>query len=202
MATKKNPEVVWHDGHVTSEDRQKLLGQKATTLWLTGLSASGKSTLAYALERELVGMGVASYVLDGDNVRHRLNRDLGFSASDRTENIRRVAEVARLMNDAGLVVITAFISPFRVDRAMAREIIGPDCFREIHVATPLAVCESRDPKGLYKKARNGLVQEFTGISAPYEIPFNPDLTLNTGDLAVKESLVHLLDVVACHSKNF
>lgn len=172
-------EVVWHGGHVRPEDRHRLFGQRPLTLWLTGLSASGKSTLAFALERCLVDLGHACYVLDGDNIRHGLNGDLGFSHEDRTENIRRIAEVAHLMNDAGLIVVTAFISPYREDRQLAREIIGPDRFFEIHVSTPIATCEARDPKGMYKRARAGMLAGFTGVDAPYEAPESPALTIDT-----------------------
>lgn len=188
--------VVWHGGHVTRAERQTLLGQHPLTIWLTGLSAAGKSTLAFALERELIASGRACYVLDGDNVRHGLNRNLGFSPEDRAENIRRIAEVARLMNDAGLIVITAFISPFRKDRAAAREIVGPDCFREVYVSTSLALCESRDPKGLYGKARAGHLAEFTGISSPYEPPEQPLLEIDTARLTLQEALSRLADLVA------
>lgn len=188
----KNPhKVVWHVGHVTSSDRKSLLGQKARTIWLTGLSAAGKSTLVFALERALTVEGRACYVLDGDNVRHGLNKNLGFSHEDRTENIRRIAEVARLMNDAGLIVITAFISPFIADRDMARQIVGPGRFCEVFVSTPLAICELRDPEGMYGKARAGQVSEFTRISSPYEVPKCPDLVIDTGRLHVKEAVVQL-----------
>ncbi len=180
--------VFRHEGHVSAEHRAALLGQKPATIWMSGLSGAGKSTLAYALERALLGEGRASYVLDGDNVRHGLNRDLGFSAQERSENIRRIAEVARLMNDAGLIVITAFISPFRADRAMARSIIGAEHFREVHVSTPLAVCEQRDPKQLYQRARRGEVAEFTGISSPYEAPSAPDLILDTSGISQDEAI--------------
>lgn len=172
--------LTWHLGSVSLAERHKSLEQKPLTLWLTGLSAAGKSTLAFAVERILHDMGRTCYVLDGDNVRHGLNRDLGFSAADRSENIRRVAEVSRLMNDAGLIVITAFISPLRQDRQAARAIIGAPAFREIYVNPGMAVCEERDPKGLYKKARSGDLPEFTGVSAPYEAPFSADLELDTG----------------------
>ena len=155
MTQETRPDVVWHTGHVCRADRAELLGQAPLTLWLTGLSAAGKSTLAFALERTLHDRGRACYVLDGDNVRHGLNRNLGFSPADRSENIRRIAEVARLMNDAGLIVITAFISPWRADRAAARQIVGAASFLEVHVSTPLAVCEARDPKGFYGQARRG-----------------------------------------------
>lgn len=172
--------IVWHNGHTTAADRQKLLKQKPLTLWLTGLSAAGKSTLAFALERVLIESGHPCYVLDGDNVRHGLNNNLGFSAEDRSENIRRVAEVAKLMNEAGLIVITAFISPFRADRDKARAIIGDGVFQEVFVDAGLDACEARDPKGLYKKARAGQIADFTGISSPYEAPISPELTISSG----------------------
>lgn len=164
---------------VCRHERELLLGQRAQTLWFTGLSGSGKSTIAKLLERELTDDGRLCYILDGDNIRHGLNRDLGFSADDRKENIRRIAEVARLLNDAGVIVITAFISPYRNDRAMARDIIGPDSFSELYVNTPVEVCEARDPKGLYKKARLGQITDFTGIDAPYEAPKEPAFVVET-----------------------
>lgn len=192
MTDHLNQNVVWHGGYVAFNERTQLLGQQPITLWLTGLSASGKSTLAYALERALIDAGRACYVLDGDNVRHGLNRDLGFSVEDRSENIRRVAEVAKLMNDAGLMVITAFISPMIADRSMAREIVGHNQFKEIYVSTPLAKCESRDPKGLYAKARAGKLAEFTGISADYEPPLQPDLMIDTSSVSLEHNLRQLL----------
>ena len=179
--------IVKSDSLVSDEERHELLNQQGATLWLTGLSGSGKSTIARQLERELIDMGHACYILDGDNVRHGLNRDLGFSAEDRTENLRRIAEVARLFNDAGIIVITAFISPTVEDRKGAREIIG-DGFVEVFVDTPLDVCEQRDPKGLYKKARAGEIQQFTGISAPYEAPTEPEISLKTADMPVEASV--------------
>ena len=175
----KPANVIWHDGHVQARDRSQLLGQRPITVWLTGLSASGKSTLAFALERHLVDTGHACYVLDGDNVRHGLNKDLAFSHQDRTENIRRIAEVARLMNDAGLIVVTAFISPYREDRELAKQIIGAENFVEIYVNTPIEACEARDPKGMYKRARAGKILGFTGVSAPYEPPVAPDMAIDT-----------------------
>jgi adenylyl-sulfate kinase len=178
MSQEKSSNIVWQEGQVNSLERQMLLNQLPITIWLTGLSGAGKSTLAFLLERQMIAKGRICYVLDGDNVRHGLNRDLGFSDHDRTENIRRIAEVARLMNDAGLIVITAFISPSRSDREMAKNIIG-QAYREIFVSTAIEVCESRDPKGLYQKARQGLVKDFTGVSAPYERPTNPSLILDT-----------------------
>ena len=174
MNNQLNKNIVWHGGQVTFAERTKLLNQQPLTLWLTGLSASGKSTLAFALERALIDAGRACYVLDGDNVRHGLNRNLGFSVEDRSENIRRIAEVAKLMNDAGLIVITAFISPMIADRNMARAIIGADNFKEVYVSTSLAVCEARDPKGLYAQARAAKLTEFTGVSASYQAPPQPD----------------------------
>lgn len=185
-------ELVWHGGHVRAEERSRLLGQQPLTIWLTGLSASGKSTLAYALERSLVDMGRACYVLDGDNIRHGLNNNLGFSHEDRTENIRRIAEVAHLMNDAGLIVITAFISPYREDRQLARMIIGPERFNEIHVCTPIATCEARDPKGMYRRARAGEIQEFTGVGAPYEAPESPAMKVDTSINDVPECVEKVL----------
>lgn len=184
--------VFWHAGQVTPEERRLHAGQQPATVWLTGLSGAGKSTLAYALERQLMQAGRSACVLDGDNLRHRLNSDLGFSAQDRQENIRRSAEVARLMNDAGLIVICAFISPLRADRDMARNIIGDSNFFEIHLSTPRAVCEERDPKGLYQKARAGLIPEFTGVSAPYEAPLLPILALDTAALSLDECCERLL----------
>lgn len=158
------------------------------TIWLTGLSASGKSTLAYALEQDLRLQGRACYVLDGDNVRRGLNTDLGFSEADRTENIRRVAEVARLMNDAGLVVITALISPFAADRTLAKSIIGEDRYFEVYLSTPIEFCEARDTKNLYKKARLGQIDNFTGVSQVYEVPAAPDLTLDAAIMDANEIL--------------
>lgn len=180
-----------HPSTVSEKDRAAILAQKPSTIWLTGLSAAGKSTLAFALEKKLIHEGRACYVLDGDNVRHGLNRDLGFSAEDRSENIRRIAEVAKLMNDAGLVVITAFISPFQADRAMARDIIGEQHFKEVYVSTPIAVCEQRDPKKLYQRARKGEVAEFTGITSPYETPTSPALVIDTSILTQEEAVQRL-----------
>ncbi len=173
-----------HRGLVSPEDRRRLLGQRPATIWLTGLSSSGKSTVAQNLERRLVEEGHAAYVLDGDNVRGGLNRDLGFSAGERTENIRRVAEVARLFNEAGIIAVTAFISPYRDDRAAAREIVGGERFVEVFTDAPLEVCENRDPKGLYRRARAGEISGFTGVSAPYEAPAEPEIRLDTAELDV------------------
>ena len=180
-----------HASHIGKEQRGLLAGQQGATLWLTGLSGAGKSTLAYALERRLLAEGHLSCVLDGDNMRHHLNGDLGFSPRDRQENIRRSAVVARLMNDAGMMVICAFISPLRSDREMARQIIGSDNFIEAYISTPGALCEERDPKGLYKKARAGLIPAFTGVSAPYEAPLAPALMLDTGLLSREQACERL-----------
>jgi len=194
-AMQKSKDITWNESKVSVEERALLQRQNAATIWFTGLSASGKSTLAYEAERRLHDLGHASFVLDGDNIRHGLSRDLDFSPEGRKENIRRIAEVAKLFNDAGIVMITAFISPYRSDREVAREILGPDRFIEAHVAADLAVCEGRDPRGLYRKARAGEIPEFTGISAPYEAPENPALRLDTGTLSVEESIAQLLEFV-------
>lgn len=201
--SKKNQSLVklneanleWNDSQVTLQERQNFLNQNPLTIWLTGLSAAGKSTLAFGLERLLHQTGYACYVLDGDNVRHGLNSNLGFSPEDRSENIRRIAEVAKLMNDAGLIVITAFISPFQADRAKARAIVGEGIFQEVYINTGLEACELRDPKGLYKKARSGQVPEFTGISSPYEAPLNPELVINSGVKSKESSLSELMEFV-------
>lgn len=171
--------IVRADGHVTGGDREALYGHASRTVWFTGLSGSGKSTLAFAVERALVAKGVACYVLDGDNVRFGLNRDLGFSPEDRTENIRRIGEVCRLFQDAGLVVLTAFISPYRADRDQVRALHAEGQFAEVFVDTPIEVCEARDVKGLYAKARAGEIPEFSGISAPYEAPASPEIRVDT-----------------------
>ena len=175
-----------HTGQITLDERVGLFRHRPVTLWLTGLSATGKSTLAYALEKRLLEAGHACVVLDGDNLRHGLNRELGFTPADRTANISRVAEVARLFNDAGLLVVTAFISPYRADREQARAVIGEARFVEAFVDTPLDECERRDPKGLYAKARAGKLPEFTGVSAPYEPPATPELRLDTVRFSAEE----------------
>lgn len=183
-------------GQVSGSERLRLLGQRPLTVWLTGLSGAGKSTIAAELERQLMDSARPCYMLDGDNVRSGINRDLGFGPEDRRENIRRIAEIARLMNDAGLVVITALISPYRADRQMAREIIGADRFIEVHIDAPLEVCERRDPKGLYCKARRGELLDFTGVTAPYETPENPDMVLATALSPVEDCVRELLAVVS------
>ena len=192
---ERSENITWHTSKVSVAERATLQQQNALTIWLTGLSASGKSTLAYELERRLHDLGHASYVLDGDNIRHGLSSDLGFSAESRKENIRRISEVARLFNDAGIVMITAFISPYRADRALAHDILGPERFVEVHVAADITVCERRDPRGLYQKARAGIIPDFTGISAPYEAPEHPSIRVDTGTLSVEQSVSQLLEVI-------
>jgi adenylylsulfate kinase len=187
-----SPDIQWHHGTIRREDREKLLGQKGCVVWLTGLSGSGKSTVAHEVERELIEHGHLAYVLDGDNLRHGLNRGLGFTAEDRAENVRRTAEVAKLIADTGTIVFAALISPSRAERARVREIVGADRFLEVWVSAPLEICEQRDPKGLYRKARAGEIANFTGISAPYEEPLDPDLTLDTGGDDLAHSVANLL----------
>ena len=186
MAQQKATNITWHAVTVTAEDREKLLNQKGCVIWFTGLSGSGKSTLANAVEQVLHQQRHHTYVLDGDNVRHGLNKNLGFSPEDREENIRRIGEVAKLFADAGTIVMTAFISPYCADRDQARALITENRFIEVFVDCPLDVCEERDTKGLYKKARAGEIKEFTGISAPYEPPLNPEVTVNTAALSIEE----------------
>jgi len=189
-------DITWQQGRINAEDRASLLRQAPATVWLTGLSGSGKSTLAFELERRLIELGHACFVLDGDNVRHGLNRDLGFAPQDRKENIRRVAELARLFNDAGLIVITAFIAPYTEDREDARAIIGTERFLETYLTADLSTCEGRDPKGLYAKARSGQLAEFTGVSAPYEPPTHPALALDTASRGVDECVQQVLDLLS------
>ena len=187
--------VVWHLHNVTKEDRSTQKKQKPCVLWFTGLSGSGKSTIAGALEQKLFEMGHHTYLLDGDNVRHGLNKDLGFSDEDRVENIRRIGEISNLFSDAGLLVLTAFISPFRSDRRMVRDLVGDNEFIEIHMDTPLATCEQRDPKGLYKKARKGEIKNFTGIDSEYEVPETAEITINTAELGIEQcadKIIHYL----------
>ncbi len=192
MAEQKATNIVWHQGAVTRADRERLNGHRGATVWFTGLSGSGKSTIAVAVEKALLGRGVRAFVLDGDNIRHGLNKNLGFSPSDRTENIRRIGEVAKLFTDAGVVALTAFISPYRADRDQARAVMQPGDFIEVLVDCPLEVCEQRDVKGLYQKARAGQIPEFTGISAPYEPPLSPELTIRTHTQPAEESAQQVL----------
>lgn len=191
---KKSTNVVWHKMNVSREDREELLKQKGVVLWFTGLSGSGKSTVASSLEKRLHDMGKLTYTLDGDNVRHGLNSDLGFSDKDRIENIRRIGEISKLFVDAGIITIATFVSPFREDRQKVRELLGKD-FVEIYIDCPLEVCEKRDPKGIYKKARTGEIKHFTGIDSPYESPINPEIVvsthLNTLDECVDKLVAYL-----------
>jgi len=195
MTERKATNIVWHPGRITRAKRERLSGHRGFTIWFTGLSASGKSTLAVALEETLYKHGCHAYILDGDNVRHGLNNNLGFSPEDRTENIRRIAEVAKLFRDAGVISLTAFISPYRSDRNSARRLAEDenDAFIEVFVDCPVGVCEKRDPKGMYQKARAGIIRDFTGISAPYEAPENPEIHLRTDQLTVKECTEAIMD---------
>lgn len=192
----KSANIHWHHGNVTRDEREKAQGHKGVTIWLTGLSGSGKSTVGNRLAEFIFERGGRSYVLDGDNIRFGLNKDLGFSPADRTENIRRIGEVAKLFTDAGVVTITAFISPYRADRDAVRTLMAKGDFLEVYIKAPLEVCESRDPKGLYKKAREGKIPEFTGISAPYEEPLSPELVVDTSladlDACAQQIVDHLV----------
>lgn len=179
-ADSKATNIVWHEASVDRDSRASQRGHRSAILWFTGLSGAGKSTLANAVNVELFQRGLATYLLDGDNVRHGLCKDLGFSDADREENIRRIGEVAKLFLDAGVITLTAFVSPFRADRDRARALVESGDFIEIHCSAELAVCEQRDPKGLYAKARAGVIKEFTGISSPYEAPESPELLVDTG----------------------
>ena len=192
MAEQKSTNLTWHGGQVGRADRERVLSQRGATVWLTGLSGSGKSTIAVAVEAELVRRGKLAYVLDGDNVRHGLNKNLGFSPADRTENIRRIAEVAKLFTDCGVLAFTSFISPYRADRDAARALFADGDFVEVYAAADVATCEGRDPKGLYQKARAGQIPEFTGISAPYEAPEAPELVLDTARQSPEESVAALI----------
>lgn len=188
----KATNITWHDHAITTEEREQKNGHRSAVIWFTGLSGSGKSTIAQEVNANLFDRGCQSFVLDGDNVRHGLNKDLGFSPEDREENIRRIGEVAKLFAEAGVIAMTAFISPYRADRDKARAIAG-DKFIEVYVKAALEVCEARDPKGLYKKARAGQIPEFTGISAPYEEPENAEIVIDTGMLDVKECVAVVID---------
>jgi adenylyl-sulfate kinase len=192
-AHNKSRDIYWSRGKVTLNQRELRNGHRGCVLWLTGLSGSGKSTIATELERELFDRGCHTYILDGDNIRHGLCSDLGFSHEDRTENIRRIGEVARLLADAGAICITAFISPYRADRDLARRILPRGRFIEVYVNAPVEVCEVRDPKGLYAKARAGEIKNFTGVSAPYEPPITADIELHTDQLSVADSVAKILD---------
>ncbi|KGP74560.1 adenylyl-sulfate kinase [Pontibacillus yanchengensis] len=185
--------ITWHNSKVTKEDRQKQKNHKSPVIWFTGLSGSGKSTVSVELEKALFEHGVHAYRLDGDNIRHGLNNNLGFSPEDRKENIRRIGEVANLLNDAGLVTLTAFISPYREDRNQVRQLLEDGDFIEVFVKCSLEECEKRDPKGLYQKARDGEIKGFTGIDAPYDEPEQPEVTVETDEMELKESVEVIMD---------
>ncbi|ADF41715.1 adenylyl-sulfate kinase [Priestia megaterium] len=192
----KSTNITWHDAGITKEERREQNNHHSFVLWFTGLSGSGKSTVANAVAKALFDKNIRNYVLDGDNVRFGLNKNLGFSAEDRTENIRRIGEVSKLFVDSGQVVLTAFISPFQEDRAQVREILEGNEFLEVYVECPLEECEKRDPKGLYKKARSGEIRDFTGIDSPYESPANPELTINTSTQSVEECVQTVIGYLA------
>ncbi|AXI31775.1 adenylyl-sulfate kinase [Priestia aryabhattai] len=192
----KSTNITWHDAGITKEERREQNNHHSFVLWFTGLSGSGKSTVANAVAKALFDKNIRNYVLDGDNVRFGLNKNLGFSAEDRTENIRRIGEVSKLFVDSGQVVLTAFISPFQEDRAQVREILEGNEFLEVYVECPLEECEKRDPKGLYKKARSGEIRDFTGIDSPYESPANPEVTINTSTQSVEECVQTVIEYLA------
>jgi adenylylsulfate kinase len=189
---QKSSNVVWHEQSLTKELRRKQNGHNSFVLWFTGLSGSGKSTVANAVAKRLFDEGIKNYVLDGDNVRHGLNKDLGFSEEDRKENIRRIGEVSKLFVDGGQVVLTAFISPFTADRELVRNLLEDDEFVEVYIKCPIEECEKRDPKGLYVKARQGIIPDFTGIDSPYEEPVNPELIIETNASSIEESVEQII----------
>ena len=197
MATKSF-NTLWHESSIKRADREKLHKHKSVVLWFTGLSGSGKSTLAHAIEERLYKNGISTYVLDGDNVRHGLCRDLSFTDSDRVENIRRIGELAKLLTDAGIITLTAFISPFKIDRDEARKRMPHGDFLEIYCQCPIEICEQRDVKGLYKKAREGEIPFFTGIDSPYEAPVRPELVINTCDVSLEDSVQEVLILLIKH----
>ena len=200
MTQLKATNIVWHDNHAGRDQREALLNQKGVLVWLTGLPSAGKSTIAFTVEHALIERGHMAYVLDGDNVRHGLNQNLGFSAEDRAENIRRIGEVGKLFADASMITLTSFISPYRADRDKVRALMKAGEFFEIFIDTPLEVCEERDPKGLYKKARTGEISNFTGISDPYEPPENPELTIQTTDCTPQEAALQIIRLLESHDK--
>ena len=194
MTASKN--IHWHTATIKRDDREKMNGHKSAILWFTGLSGSGKSTLAHAVEDRLHQLGSRTYVLDGDNIRHGLCKDLGFSDADRTENIRRIGEVAKLFTDSGVIALSAFISPFRSDRDAVRALVEDGDFIEVYCKCDLAVCEERDVKGLYKKARAGEIPEFTGINSPYEEPLKPEIVVDTAAQSIEESIEQVINILA------
>jgi adenylylsulfate kinase len=198
MTVQKSTNIYWHQGAITRADRERLNTHRGFTIWFTGLSAAGKSTLAVATEEALYERGCRTYILDGDNIRHGLNKNLGFSPEDREENIRRIGEVANLFRDCGIINMTAFISPYRKDRQTARELGNDDDFIEVFVDCSVDVCEQRDPKGAYKKAREGIIKEFTGISAVYEAPEDPEIHLHTDKMSLDECVRLIMDYLIKH----
>lgn len=192
-SSKKSSNVVWHDTEVTKQERRRRNNHKSTIIWFTGLSGSGKSTIACALEKRLHELSAQTYILDGDNMRYGLNSDLGFTSEDRKENIRRIGEVSKLFVDAGVIVLSSFISPFIEDRGFVRGIVSKDEFIEIYVKCPLEICERRDPKGLYSRARKGEIKHFTGIDSPYEKPVSPEITIDTSHTDVNQSVDSIID---------
>jgi adenylylsulfate kinase len=195
VSTIKATNIVRHEGHVSRDERETKLKQKAVLLWLTGLPSSGKSTIAYTVEHALVKRGHLAYVLDGDNIRFGLNGNLGFSAEDRTENIRRIGEVGKLFVDGGFLTLASFVSPYSADRDAVRELMGEGDFVEIFIDTPVEICEERDPKGLYKKARTGEISNFSGISDPYEVPEKPEMIIKTADWTAEEAAVLIIEML-------
>ena len=193
MTVKKKLEIVWHDSTISNHNRSKLLNQIPFILWFTGLSASGKSTLANIVEKKLFQMNYKTYLLDGDNVRHGLNKDLGFNEESRIENIRRIGEVSKLFLDSGIIVLTAFISPFKSDRDLARSLVKKEQFIEVFIDASLETCEKRDPKGMYLKARNGEISNFTGISSPYEPPGNPELHVINNKITLDDASNQIIE---------
>ena len=200
MAHGSPANIVWHEGHVSRRQRENLLQQRGVLVWLTGLPSSGKSTIGFTTEHLLVESGRLAYVLDGDNIRHGLNRNLGFSPEDRAENIRRIGEVGKLFVDAGFILVTSFVSPYKADRARARALFADGDFLEIFIDTPVELCERRDPKGLYKKARKGEISNFTGVSDPYEKPENPELVISTAECSPQEAALQIVDLLAERGK--
>jgi len=200
MTQTKATNIVWHEGHVSRQERESLLDQRGVMVWLTGLPSSGKSTIAFTAEHALVARGRLAYVLDGDNIRHGLNKNLGFSADDRGENIRRIGEVGKLFVDCGAVALTSFVSPYRADRDAVRDLMEDGEFLEVFVDTPVEICEQRDPKGLYAKARAGEIPNFTGISDPYESPENPELVIETASSTPEEAANAIIDMLQKRGK--
>ena len=201
MSTQvKATNIVWHEGHVQRDQREAMLNQKGVLVWLTGLPSSGKSTIAFTTEHALVERGHLAYVLDGDNIRHGLNKNLGFSEEDRAENIRRIGEVGKLFADSGVITLSSFVSPYRGDRDEVRDLLNEGEFLEVYINTPLEMCEERDPKGLYKKARAGEIPNFTGISDPYEEPLNPELEIQTGSCTPEEAAASIIEMLEQQKK--